>query len=96
MQLEYDAKGHFLPHRHLWVLRDVGLHKKSEQAIQTAHDHMEEQVVQRTAELMAANAFLKREVGVRQKAEEDLLAVTVEWEQIFNAIPDQLCIMDLQ
>jgi PAS domain S-box-containing protein len=96
VHIEYDAKGQFLPHRHLWVLRDVGLHKKSEQAIQTAHDHMEEQVVQRTAELMAANAFLKREVGVRQKAEEDLLAVTVEWEQIFNAIPDQLCIMDSQ
>ena len=58
-------------------------------------DHLEDKVLQRTAELMAANVFLKQEIADRKKAEEALLAATREWEQTFNAIPDQLCIVDL-
>lgn len=70
--------------------------KKAEQAIQEINDQLEGRVLQRTAELMAANAFLKREIADRKRVEEALLAATREWEQTFNSIPDQLCIMDLE
>ena len=92
--LEYDAKAHFLANRNLWVVRDIGPRKEIERAIEEARDEMEDRVVQRTAELMAANVFLKREIKDRKKAEEALMAATTEWEQTFNAMPDQICIMD--
>lgn len=69
--------------------------KRAEQAIQEINDQLESRVMQRTAELMAANAFLKQEVADRKRAEEALRASTREWEQTFNSIPDQLCVMDL-
>jgi PAS domain S-box-containing protein len=70
--------------------------KKAEQAIQEINDQLESRVLQRTAELMAANVFLKKEIADRQRVEEELLAATTEWEQTFNSIPDQLCVMDLE
>ena len=69
--------------------------KKAEQAVQEINDQLENSVLQRTAELMAANAFLKQEIADRERVEEALVAATTEWEQTFNSIPDQLCIMDL-
>ena len=69
--------------------------KKAEQAIQELNDQLESRVLQRTAELVAANTFLKQEIENRQRIEEALVAATTEWEQTFNSIPDQLCVMDL-
>lgn len=69
--------------------------KKAEQAIQEVNDQLESRVLQRTAELMAANAFLKQEIADRKRVEQALVAATTEWEQTFNSIPDQLCILDL-
>ncbi len=70
--------------------------READQAIQEVHDQLESRVLQRTAELTAANAFLRQEISERKSVEEALLASTTEWEQTFNAIPDQLCIMDLK
>ncbi|HJP95470.1 MAG TPA: PAS domain S-box protein [Pyrinomonadaceae bacterium] len=70
--------------------------KKAEQEIEAARDELENKILQRTAELVAANTFLQREIADRKRVEEALLAATTEWEQTFNAIPDQLCIMDLR
>ena len=69
--------------------------KKAEQAIQEINDQLENRVLQRTAELVAANTFLKQEISDRKRIEEALLAATTEWEQTFNSIPDQLCVMNL-
>ena len=69
--------------------------KKAEQAIQQLNDQLENRVLQRTAELVAANTFLQKEIADRKKVEEALLAATTEWEQTFNSIPDQLCVLDL-
>jgi PAS domain S-box-containing protein len=69
--------------------------KKAEQAIQELNDQLESRVSQRTAELMAANAFLKQEIADRKRIEDALLVATTEWEQTFNSITDQVCIMDL-
>lgn len=59
------------------------------------NDQLESIVLQRTAELTASNAFLKQEIADRKRAEEALQVATTEWEQTFNSIPDQLCIIDL-
>lgn len=69
--------------------------KKAEQAIQQLNDQLENRVLQRTAELIAANTFLQQEIADRKRVEAALLAATTEWEQTFNSIPDQLCVMDL-
>lgn len=69
--------------------------KKAEQAIQQLNDQLENRVSQRTAELVAANTFLKQEIADRKRVEEALLAATTEWEQTFNSIPDQVCVLDL-
>lgn len=95
-EIEYAAQAAFLANRNLWVLRDVGARKRAERAIQEAHDQLENKVRQRTAELMAANSFLKQEIADRETIEEALVEATTVWEQTFNAIPDQLCVMDLE
>ncbi len=69
--------------------------KRTEQALQEIHEDLETRVAQRTAELVAANQFLRQEIAERERAEQALLAATKEWEQTFNAISDHLCIMDM-
>jgi FixJ family two-component response regulator len=46
--------------------------KEAEAALQRAHDHLEQQVAQRTAELMEVNQSLKNEISERKKAEKQL------------------------
>jgi PAS domain S-box-containing protein len=70
--------------------------RRTERAIQEAHEQLENKVLQRTAELMAANTFLRQEIAERKRIEEALVAVTTEWEQTFDAVPDYVCITDLQ
>jgi len=82
--VEYRAKGKFLPGRHLWVLRDVTKRKESEEALQQVRDKLEERVAQRTAELMAANAFLREEIAERKRAEEALRQAEEKYRSIFE------------
>jgi PAS domain S-box-containing protein len=85
--IEYDARAAFLTDRNLWVLRDIEARKRAEQAIQEAHDQLEVKVVQRTAELMAANAFLKQEIADRKRIDEARKEAEEKYRGIFeNAI----------
>ena len=70
--------------------------RNTEALFHEVHTQLENRVLQRTAELMAANAFLKQEIADREKVEEALLASTTEWEQTFNSVPDQVCILNLK
>jgi PAS domain S-box-containing protein len=70
--------------------------KRRELEVLEAHEQLENKVAQRTAELMAANTFLREEIAERRRVEEALVALTTEWEQTFNAVPEHVCIMDLQ
>ncbi|RME38052.1 MAG: response regulator, partial [Planctomycetota bacterium] len=52
--------------------------KRAAQALQEAHDQLEQRVRERTAELTAANERLRREVAERKRAEDALRAKTEE------------------
>ncbi len=54
------------------ILHDVTERKKSEEALQKAHDELERRVEERTAELSLTNEQLMREIKERKKTEEAL------------------------
>ncbi|MGA9524698.1 MAG: CHASE3 domain-containing protein, partial [Myxococcaceae bacterium] len=57
--LEYSATLHFLPGRHLSVLRDITTRKQQEEEIRQLNENLERRVKARTAELEQANRELE-------------------------------------
>ncbi|HEY9647233.1 MAG TPA: PAS domain S-box protein, partial [Chroococcidiopsis sp.] len=77
--VECAATPHFLPHRHLAVLRDITPRKSLERSLQQANrdlqqlnQELEQRVEQRTAELSHANHQLQREIAERQIVQDAL------------------------
>ncbi len=60
------------------TLRDISAQKKAEIELRKYHDHLEELVGERTAELAKINAQLEQEVEERKRAEETLRKQEVE------------------
>lgn len=56
----------------LWSLRDVTEQQRLKQQLQAAHDHLEQQVDERTAELAEANTQLQQEVEQHRQAEQTI------------------------
>lgn len=52
---------------------DITVQKSAEQAIKDAHDKLEQRILERTAELLAANVKLRKEIAERQQLEKRLL-----------------------
>ena len=62
------------------ILRDVSAQKKAEKILKEYHDHLEELVEERTAELAKTNKKLEQEIEERKRAEETLRKREVELE----------------
>ena len=68
--LYYDHEGK--PAGNIVTLRDISAQKKAERDLRKYHDHLEELVEERTAELAKINAQLEQEIEERIRAEEAL------------------------
>jgi PAS domain S-box-containing protein len=74
--LYYDHKGE--PAGNIVTLRDISAQKKAEIELRKYHDHLEELVGERTAELAKINVQLKQEIDERKKAEKTLRKHEIE------------------
>jgi PAS domain S-box-containing protein len=80
-----DAEGN--PSYFIAQVLDIGKRKRAEEALQKAHDELEEKVRDRTAELSTANEELKREVEERRRAEETLWRSEERFRVAFEEAP---------
>lgn len=60
-EVEYAATANFHPHQHLSILRDITERKRAETQCQVLTQQLEERVAERTQELVAAEADLKKQ-----------------------------------
>ncbi len=65
----------------LIVWRDITGRKQAEEALQKAHDELEERVTERTAELTVANEQLNRQIAERLRIEAEIQALNATLER---------------
>ena len=70
--------------------QDITERVQAEKSLQEAHDELEQQVEQRTAELKAANQQLKREVEERRQAEATLDAFFGASTAVLNILDEEM------
>ena len=68
--------------------RDVSERKRAEEALRRAHDELEQQVFQRTEQILAANAELVKQITERERVEEDLKRAHATTTEILESITD--------
>ncbi len=74
------------------IARDATEQRHAEEAVQHARDQMEQQVVERTADLLATNRQLERTMAQREQLERQLLDVSErEKRRIGDDLHDLLC-----
>ena len=78
----------------LVIFRDISERKQAEAALKKAHAELEQQVEQRTADLLQANRELHREVQERTRAEEALRQSEEHFRSIFEKSQDAICLID--
>lgn len=87
LDVEYAATAHFLPHRHLLVLRDITSRKQIELALHQQNLELELRVEQRTAALQQANEQLRAEIREHQQVEASLRHSQQQLAAITKNIP---------
>ena len=82
------------------IVRDISERKRMEDALQKAHDKMEEHVNERTAELLLTNRELLSEIAERKKveialqgSESSFKKLSQEFNVLLDAIPDCLVLL---
>jgi len=80
----------------LGVNIDITERKKVDEALRATHDKLEQQVEQRTADLVRANKKLHQEVQERTRAEEALRQSEERFRLIFENSRDAICVIDDQ
>jgi PAS domain S-box-containing protein len=80
----------------IWIFQDISKRKKAEEALQRAHEKLEQRVQERTAELREANKALRAEMAMREKTEQELLASREKYRVLFETFPIGISITDDQ
>ncbi len=78
------------------VSQDITARKLAEEALQKAHDELEDRVQLRTAELSLANQQLVQEIAERQKAQESLAAERNLLRTLIDNLPHAVYVKDTQ
>ncbi len=74
------------------VARDATDQQRADEELRHARDQLEQRVLERTAELMATNNDLEREIETRQQLERDLLSISDrERRRIGQDLHDVVC-----
>ncbi|MBI5248789.1 MAG: PAS domain S-box protein [Desulfomonile tiedjei] len=76
------------------IIVDISDRKKAEEALQKAHDELEQRVLERTAELAETNEKLEREIGERARTQEALKESEERFRAIFETAKDCVFIKD--
>ncbi len=76
------------------LIDDITKRKSAEQELQEYKIHLEQLVVQRTAELEKVNESLKNENLGRQKIQDELVHFSRQWSRTFNTISDFVSVHD--
>ena len=76
------------------VIVDISDRKRAEEALQKAHDELEQRVLERTAELAETNERLKREIAERARTQEALKDSEERFRAIFETAKDCVFIKD--
>ncbi|MDY6950756.1 MAG: PAS domain S-box protein [Thermodesulfobacteriota bacterium] len=76
------------------IMHDISEQEQAEEALREAHKGLELRVQERTAELLAANKKLKKEVQERKQAEEALRGGEERFRTLFQNVPDPIFILD--
>jgi PAS domain S-box-containing protein len=71
----------------IWVARDITYRKQTEEALQKAHEELEQRIEQRTAELSKTNALLRQEISDRQLAEKELKHTQIFLNSLLENLP---------
>jgi two-component system cell cycle sensor histidine kinase/response regulator CckA len=72
----------------LGIVRDISLRKEAEEALERAHNELEQRVEERTTDLRVANEKLQGEISERKRAEEALRESGDLMRQVFNTTPN--------
>ena len=76
------------------IIVDISDRKSAEEALQKAHDKLEQRVLERTAELAQANERLRREIAERARTQEALKDSEERFRAIFETAKDCIFIKD--
>ena len=84
----------------IFVMRNIAWHvnnrKRSEEALRSAHDELDDRVQQRTADLARANGALELEVAERKNAEAGLRESEERYRDLFENANDIIYTHDLE
>jgi PAS domain S-box-containing protein len=100
----------FMGNLHIWPVRDgdgrlltiegfvedVTERKQAEEALQRAHNELEQRVAERTEELLLVNELLRKEVTGHQRAEEALRESEADYRRLFESSPSVIYQVDFR